>query len=271
MLAALFFHQLQDSADVLFVGENGGEDHGLFHFGDLALVRPARGVVHLNQLAVSFSDLVTHAGSGGDQVKIELALQAFLDYFHVEQAEEAAAKTETEGNRTFRLEEERRVVQAQFFQRFTKLRVFMGVHGIQAREHHRLDFFESGQSFDRRVVIIGDGVPNLRVRYVLEIGKQKTYLASLERFDLYRLRSEHAERFYFEDPSVGPQANLLALAQSTLENPGEHHDTAIGIEPGIEDEGLQMALGLAFRRRNTLDHRLQHVRNALAGLSANQN
>ena len=67
-------------------------------------------------LAVGLGDLVAHAGRGGDEVEVELALQALLNDFHVEQAEEAAAEAEAEGDGAFGLEEKGRVVEAKFFE-----------------------------------------------------------------------------------------------------------------------------------------------------------
>jgi hypothetical protein len=45
LLAALVFDQLEDAADVLFVGEDLGDDDRLFDLLDLAGVGPARGIV----------------------------------------------------------------------------------------------------------------------------------------------------------------------------------------------------------------------------------
>ena len=145
LLAALFFDQLENSADVFFVGENRGEDDGLFDLGDLAGIGPARRVVDFDHACRRFGDLVAHAGSGGDEVEIEFALQALLDDFHVEQAEEAAAEAEAERDGAFRLEEERRIVEAQFLQRFAQLGVLVRVDGVESGEDHGLDFFEAGQ------------------------------------------------------------------------------------------------------------------------------
>jgi hypothetical protein len=47
---------------------------------------------------------------------VELALEAFLHDFHVQQAEEAAAEAEAQRLRHFRLVHQRGVVQLQFFQ-----------------------------------------------------------------------------------------------------------------------------------------------------------
>src|SRR4051812_36695416 len=96
LLSAFFFYQREDSAHVLFIGKNGGQDDGLLDFLDLAGIEPARGIIYFDHGAVSLRDFIAHAGSGGDEVKIELALQALLDDFHVEQAEKAATEAETE-------------------------------------------------------------------------------------------------------------------------------------------------------------------------------
>ena len=122
LLAALLFDQLENSADIFFVGEDGGEDDRLFDLGDFAGIEPARRIVDFDHLAVGLRDLVAHAGSGGDQFEIEFALQALLNDFHVQQAEKAAAEAEAESDGTFRLEEERRIVEAKFFERFAQLR-----------------------------------------------------------------------------------------------------------------------------------------------------
>src|ERR1700693_5500010 len=105
LLAALVFDQLQNSADVFFVGKNRRQNYRLFDLGDLAGIGPARGIVDLNHHAVSLVNLVTHAGGGGNEFERELPLQALLNNFHVQQAEKAAPEAETQRHRTFWLEE----------------------------------------------------------------------------------------------------------------------------------------------------------------------
>ena len=58
------------------------------------------------------------------------------------------------------------------------------------------------------------------------------------------------------------------LLQRALNHARQHDDAAIGIEPGIEDQRLQLVVGAPFRRRNVLDDGLQHLGHALAGLGA---
>ena len=81
-------------------------------------------------------DAVAHAGRGGDEVEIELALQPLLNDLHVQQAEEAAAKTKAQRDGIFRLEDERAVVEPQLFQRVAQQRVLVRVHGVQPGEDH---------------------------------------------------------------------------------------------------------------------------------------
>ena len=111
LASALFFHQLEDAANIFFVREDGRHNHRLFDFRDLTLRRPFRRIINVDHLRVSKRDLVTHARGGGNEVKIELTLQPLLNDFHVEQAEEAAAEAESKRHRAFRLEEKRRIIE----------------------------------------------------------------------------------------------------------------------------------------------------------------
>ncbi len=220
LLAALFFDQRENAADIFFVGENGGEDDGLLDFGDLAGIEPARRVVDFDHGAVGFVDLVADAGSGGDEVEIELALQAFLNDFHMEQAEKAAAKSEAKGDRTFGLEEEGRIVQAKFFEGFAELGVRVSIDGVEPGENHGLDFFEAGQGFERGIGVVGDGVADFGVGDILDVGDDEADFAGDELLDLDRLGSEHAESFGVEGGAVPPEANAVALFAGCLEKRG---------------------------------------------------
>ena len=114
LLAAFFFDEFEDVADVLLVGEDFGDDDGLFDFVDGGGVGPAAGVLHVARGAAGEVDFVADAGGGGDEVEAELALEALLNDFHVEEAEEAAAEAEAEGDGGFGLEGEAGVVELEF-------------------------------------------------------------------------------------------------------------------------------------------------------------
>ena len=86
-----------------------------------------------------------------EQVEVELALEPLLDDLHVQEPEEAAAEAEAERGRGLRLVEEGRVVEPQLLERVAQLRVLVGVHRVEPREHHRLDLLEAGQRLRRRL------------------------------------------------------------------------------------------------------------------------
>src|ERR1035441_7743405 len=210
LLAAFFFDQLENSADVFFVGENRGQDNRLFDFRDFAGIEPARRIVDFDHLAIGLRDLVAHAGCGGDQVEIEFALQTFLDDLHVKQAQEAAAEAEAERDGTFRLEEKGRIVQAQFV-----------------------------QGLARGIRIVGDGVAYFRVGDILDVGDEEANFAGYKLIYLDRLGGEHAQSFRVEGCAVPPQSNSVALAQSPFKNASQHDDTAVSVEPGVENQRLE--------------------------------
>ncbi len=54
-------------------------------------------VVDVNDLAVTLQDLISYVRCGLDQIDIRFLLQSLLDDFHMQHAEEAAAKTESQG------------------------------------------------------------------------------------------------------------------------------------------------------------------------------
>ena len=75
------------------------------------LVGQSRGVVYFLLLTLLRIAHIRHVGHGGDDVHVELAVEAFLDNLHVEQAEEAAAEAEAQSHRRLWREGQRGVVQ----------------------------------------------------------------------------------------------------------------------------------------------------------------
>ena len=120
---------------------------------------------------------VDDRGRGGDEVEVVLALQPLLDDLHVQQAEEAAAEAEAERLRGLRLEGEGGVVEPQLLQRVAQVLVVGGVDRVDAGEDHRLDFLEAGERRVGRRRGVGDGVADLGVGDVLDVGDEKPDLA----------------------------------------------------------------------------------------------
>ncbi len=104
-IAALFQDELHHVADV-FVGDHDEDVHdGLADFLRCP-AGPGRsvGLSTIISLAVGLADLIDDGRIGGDDVHVELAAEALLDDFHVEQAEESAAETEAERGRALGME-----------------------------------------------------------------------------------------------------------------------------------------------------------------------
>ena len=86
---------------------------------------------------------------GGDEVQVELALEALLDDLHVEQAEEAAAEPEPERDRALRLVGEARVVEVELLERLAQQRVVLAADRVDAGEHEALGLLVAGQRLRR--------------------------------------------------------------------------------------------------------------------------
>ena len=126
--AALFLAELQDRAHRFIGGDDHGGDHRLLDLDGHSRRREISwGCPPPDDLAVGGGDAIAHAGRGGDQVDAEFALEALLHDFHVQQAEEAAAKTEAQRDGIFRLVEKCGVVELQLAQRVAQRFVFVAI------------------------------------------------------------------------------------------------------------------------------------------------
>src|SRR5207245_7205212 len=74
---------------------------------------------------------------GTDQVERELPLEPLAHDLHVQQAEEPAAKAETERDRRLRLVVQRRVVELQLRERVAQLLELLRVGRVQSAEERR--------------------------------------------------------------------------------------------------------------------------------------
>ena len=97
LVAALFFEQLQNLADILFARNDGRVDDRLFDLLGLRRVRELVRTLDHDHFIVRQRHAVTHARRRGDQVDIELALEPLLNDLHVEETQEAAAEAEAKG------------------------------------------------------------------------------------------------------------------------------------------------------------------------------
>ena len=156
----------------------------------------------------------------------------------MQQAEEATAEAEAEGDRGLGLKRETRIVEAQFFQRIAQQRVLVGVDRIESGEDHALDVFKARQGFRAGAGNVGDGVADLGIRDVLDVGDEEADLAGREFRERDGLGRHDAHTLHVERLAVRHDLDLHALAQAPVDDAREHDDAAIGVEPGIEYERL---------------------------------
>ena len=202
-----------------------------------------------------------------DQLEVELALEPLLHDVHVQQTEEPGPEPEAERLRGLGLVAERRVRELQPVERLAELRVVAALVREQARPHHRLRLPVAGERLGGGVLAGDrDRVADLGLVDVLQPGDEVADLAGTERIDRERLGRHHAgllglgldRRRHQTDPRAARQ---LAVLHADV---GDH--PAVGVEHRVEDQGPQRRVRVAGGRRHLVDHGLQQLLDALAGL-----
>ena len=144
------------------------------------------------------------------------------------------------------------------------------LHGKQAREHHRLDFFKARQRLGGGILVVGDGVADLGVRNGFDIRVQKTDFSGGEFLGGRGFRRLVSQTFHFELLAVGPQANFLMQTQAAIQDAHQNDHAPIRIKPGIEDQGAQRSVEIPARRRHSLHYRLECFVNSGSLFGAHQ-
>ncbi len=194
------------------------------------------------------------------------ALQALLHDLHVQHAEEAAAEAEAHRLGAFRLEAQRGVVQAQLVQRLAQVRVVLGIDREQAGEHARLHFLETGQRLGGRIAGQGQGVADRRAVHVLDRRGDPAHLARRQPAGNLALGREHAHRVDLVVAAGGHDQQLVAGLDLALHHAHQRDHAQVVVEPGVDDQRLQLVGVARDRRRDAVDDRLQHLFHVQAGL-----
>ena len=203
--------QLHERADVLARRHDAELDPRLLDGLDVGGVRQQGRVVDDDHAAAMHQvDVVLDGRRGGDEVEVELALEALLDDLHVEEAEEAAAEPEPERHGALRLVGEARVVEVELLERFAHQRVVLATHRVDAGEDEALGLLVARQRFGGGMGDGRDGVADLRLADVLEAGRDVADLARHEPVDRHELRAEDAQLQRLGFGAAGHQADGLA-------------------------------------------------------------
>ena len=227
----------------------------------------SRGTVDLDRLvAVDQRHLVADVRRGRQQLEVVLALQPLAHDVHVQQPQEAAAKAESERVGGLGLIREGGIVQREPLERLAQVLVAVGVDREEAAEHHRLHLAVARESLAGAAGASREGVSNAELRHVLEPGDHVADLARVHSCRRRHLRGEEADLI---DLGLGPRLhgpNRLARAEGAVDHPHVGDDPAVLVELRVEDKGARLGVRGARRGGDAIDDRLEHRRDALAGL-----
>ncbi len=205
-------------------------------------------------------------GRGHEQIEVELALEPLAHDLHVQEAEEAAAEAEAERLRRLRLVEERGVVELELLERVAELGVLVAVGREEAREDHRLHVLVPGERLGGRVAPRRQRVADAERRDVLQARDEIPDLARGEGRRRHHDGGQEAELLGLELRAGGHRAQPLSLRERPVDDAHERDDAAVLVVRGVEDERAGRRVGVARRRRHSLDDRIERVGDAFSGL-----
>ena len=264
---AVLHDDAHDVAAVLGGRDDGGIDHRLLDVVDLHRVGHAHGVVDVLDLAVAEVDAVDDGGVGGDDVAVEFAAEALLDDLHVEQAEEAAAEAEAEGDGAFGVPGEGGVVELELFEAGADLLVLVRGDGVEAAEDHRLDLAEAGERLGGGVGLRRDRVAGADVLGVLDGADDVADGAGGERGGGLHLRGEDADLLVLRADARTHEDDVVAGLDRAVDDAHVGDDAAVDVVNAVEDDRAQRAVGMLRRRgRDAGDDLLHEIWDAEACL-----
>ena len=189
----------------------------------------------------------------GDQIKIEFALQSLLNDLIMQQPEEAAAEAEAQRQGGLGFEGQRSVIDLQAFECVFQITVAGTVDRVHAAKDHLLRFFVAGQGLGGFAIRKRNGIADFCITDILHRGNQVAYIPALQ----HLLRQEHAgtEITDFCDDKFSlcmQHVDAVAGFDLAVTHTNMHDNAAVGIVLGIEDQGAERPVLIAFRRRQVL-------------------
>ena len=197
---------------------------------------------------------------GDDQVEPELALEPLLRDLHVQQAQVAAAEAEAERAAGLGLGGHRRVVELQLLERRAQRLVAAGVGRIQPAPDHRLHGLEAGQRLGRGPRGVGQRVADAHGLGIADAGRDHADLAGADRLDRVHAQLRNTEQRHVVVAPAREQAHARALGELAVDDAHEHGRAQERVVPAVEDQAAQRRLGVALRRRDLRDDRLEDRR-----------
>ena len=97
----------------------------------------------LHQLPLGGDDIEGYIGHRGNHVHVELPVETLLDNFHMQEPQETATESESQGSGGFRYEGERSIVQLKFLNGGPEVLIFIRINRVNPCKNHGLHLLES--------------------------------------------------------------------------------------------------------------------------------
>ncbi len=269
--AALLLAQLHDGAHIVGRREDLRRNHGLLHVVDVGRIGQISGVVDVQLGTVGLDHVVDHRGRGGNQIQIELALQALLNDLHVQQTQEARAEAEAQRHRGLRLKGQRGVVELELIQRVAQILIIRAIGGVDAAVDHGLHLLVARQHFGGRAVGGGDGIAHAGICDLLDGRADVAHVAGQQFAHRHQLaRAEITHLGHVKLHARGHHADAVAHLDPALHHADEGERALVVVVDAVEDQRAQGEALVTLGCGDELDHGLQHVLYVLAGFGRDQ-
>ena len=188
----------------------------------------------------------------------------------MEQAEEAAAESEAQGQGRLGLEDQGRIVELELLEGGAEILVLVCLHRIDSGEKHGLDLLETGYRLGAGPVHMSDGIADLHLHRRLDAGDDVAHIAGGHLVRRAHPQPEIAHLVGLVFLAGIEELHLVPLAYHAVDHLEVGYHTPEGIEHRVENQGLERSLGVALGSGETFYHRVQNGRYTLACLRAAQ-
>ena len=195
---------------------------------DLRRVGKVRRIGQIDDLTVCLINFVNNTRCGRDKIKVVLPFESLLDYLKMKKSQKSAAESESERDTRFRFIVQRRIIELEFFERITKVRILCSVCGIHSAEHHRLNLLISRKRLITRLIVISYRITDHSVTHVFDrcrkisdhpCGKLITW------YELACAESPHLN--YFGNSSGRHHPHTCSPFYFSVHHPEEHNDALV--------------------------------------------
>ena len=229
--------QIHDRTDKLGSHHNLCFHHRLFHIFDLCRIRHIGWIGQVDHFSVCLMDFIDNTWRSCHKIQIILSLQTLLHDLQMQKPKESTAESKPKSHRCLRFKLQRRIIELQFFQRISQIRIFCSICRIQSTIHHWIYLFIPRKRFCTRPRRICDRITDTGVLYIFQTGcdisnhsraqlitRNKLSGSKISNLDNIRLCSccHHPDRCSF--------------FHTSLFDPAEYDDTFVSIINRIEDQ-----------------------------------